>query len=120
MFLELREYRVRPGQRDAFVRVMDEMVIPFQRSKGMIIVGSYVSLEEEDLYVWLRRFESEEQRKKLYDDVYGDSYWKNEIKTALGDMLLKDTVKVRLLEATPGSFEVSSAGKPPARLRSLR
>lgn len=103
MFFELREYRIREGRRDEFVKLMDETIIPFQRSKGMVIMGSFVSLEEDDLYVWLRQFESEDQRKKLYDAVYGDPYWMNEIKTAMGDMLIRETMKVRLLQATPMS-----------------
>jgi hypothetical protein len=36
----------------------------------MVIVGSFVGQEEEDLYVWIRRFDSEEERKRLYDTVY--------------------------------------------------
>lgn len=101
MFFELREYRIRDGRRDEFVQLMTETIIPFQQSKGMVIVGSFVSLEEDDLYVWIRQFESEDQRKQLYDAVYGDSYWMNEIKTAMGDMLIRETMKVRLLQATP-------------------
>ncbi len=102
MLFELREYRIRDGRRDEFVRLMDETIIPFQRDKGMEIIGSFVSLEEPDLYVWLRRFESDEQRKKLYDAVYGDPYWTETIKPAMGDILIRETVTVRLLEATPG------------------
>jgi hypothetical protein len=39
---------------------MEEEIIPFQVSKGMVIVGSFVGQEEEDLYVWVRRFDSED------------------------------------------------------------
>ena len=62
MFFELRQYRTQPGQRDAWVKFMEEEIIPFQVAKGMVIVGSFVAQEEEDLYVWIRRFESEEDR----------------------------------------------------------
>ncbi len=59
MFYELRQYRTRPGQREAWVRYMEEVIIPFQVSKGMVILGSWVGEQEDDLYVWIRRFESE-------------------------------------------------------------
>lgn len=72
MFFELRQYRMRPGQREKWVKFMEEEIIPFQVSRGMVIVGSFVGQEEEDLYVWIRRFESEEERKRLYDAVYDD------------------------------------------------
>ena len=65
MFFELREYRTLPGQRENWVRFMEEEIIPFQVSKGMVILGSFTGEEEDDLYVWVRRFESEEEREKL-------------------------------------------------------
>ena len=55
---------------------MDETVIPFQISKGMVIVGRFVGEEEDDLYVWIRRFESEEERQQLYEAVYESEEWK--------------------------------------------
>ena len=58
MLFELRLYRMRPGQRDAWVRFMEEEIIPFQISKGMVIVGSFVGEQDEGQYVWLRRFDS--------------------------------------------------------------
>ena len=65
MFFELREYRTLPGKRDDWVRFMEDLVIPYQMSKGMAILGSFVAEEEDDLYVWIRRFESEEERLRL-------------------------------------------------------
>ncbi|MCE2458873.1 MAG: NIPSNAP family containing protein, partial [Dehalococcoidia bacterium] len=61
MFFELREYRTLPGQRENWVRFMEEEIIPFQVSKGMVICGSFVGEEEDDLYIWVRRFASEEE-----------------------------------------------------------
>ena len=49
MFFELREYRTLPGQRENWVRFMEEEIIPFQVSKGMVILGSFVGEEEDDL-----------------------------------------------------------------------
>ena len=56
MFFELREYRILPGQMDNWVSYMEEVIIPFQVSKGMVIIGSFVSKDESDLYIWIRRF----------------------------------------------------------------
>ena len=79
MFFELRQYRIFPGQRDAWVKYMEEVIMPFQISKGMVIVGSFVGQQEDDLYIWIRRFESEEERERLYKAVYETDTWKNEI-----------------------------------------
>ena len=66
MFFELREYRIKDGKRDRWVKLMEEKVIPFQMSKGMVAVGSFVAVDEPDLYVWIRRFENEEEAERLY------------------------------------------------------
>ena len=103
MFFELRQYRMRPGHEENWVKYMEEVIIPFQISKGMIILGSFVGEEEKDLYVWVRRFESEEQREQLYEAVYESDTWKNEIAPKIPDMMDRSQIKVTRLEATPRS-----------------
>jgi hypothetical protein len=103
MFFELRQYRTRPGKRAAWVKFMEEEIIPFQVSKGMVILGSFVGQEEDDLYVWIRRFESEEERKRLYEAVYQSDHWKNTIDPHIPEMLIREHIKVTRIEATPRS-----------------
>jgi len=103
MFFELRQYRVKEGQRENWVRMMEDKIIPFQIAQGMVVIGSFVGEQEEDLYVWIRRFESEEQRIALYEKVYQSDYWQNEIAPQVGDMLDRERTQVTRLEATPKS-----------------
>lgn len=103
MFFELRQYRTKPGQRAAWVTFMEKEIIPFQVSKGMVILGSFVGQEEDDLYVWIRRFESEEERKRLYEAVYESDHWKNNIAPKVPEMLFREQIKVTRMEATPKS-----------------
>ena len=103
MFYELRQYRMRPGQRDNWVKCMEEEIIPFQVSKGMVIMGSFVGEKDDGLYVWIRRFENEEERKRLYKEVYESDYWKNEIAPKVPEMLDRDKIKVTRIQATPKS-----------------
>ncbi len=103
MFFELRQYRMKPGEEANWVNYMEEVIIPFQISKGMVILGSFVGEEEKDLYVWIRRFESEEQRERLYEAVYESDTWKNEIAPKIPDMMDRSQIKVTRLEATPRS-----------------
>jgi antibiotic biosynthesis monooxygenase (ABM) superfamily enzyme len=65
-FYELRQYKVRPGKMQEWLKVMEEEIIPFQVAKGMVITGSFRGEADESVYVWLRRFESEAQREALY------------------------------------------------------
>ncbi len=103
MFFELRQYRTLPGQRENWVKFMEEDIIPFQVSKGMVILGSFVGQEEDDLYVWIRRFESEEQKEQLYQAVYESDYWKNEVTPKIPTMLDRDKIVVTRIESTPKS-----------------
>ena len=103
MFFELRQYRMKEGQKENWVRLMEERIIPFQISQGMVVIGSFVGEQEKDLYVWIRRFESEEQREELYEKVYQSDHWQNELSPLVGDMLDRTKIVVTRLEATPKS-----------------
>jgi len=67
------------------------------------VVGSFVAQEEEDLYIWIRRFESEEERKRLYKEVYESEFWAKEVKPGVDEMLDRETMRVTRLEPTPKS-----------------
>lgn len=103
MFFELRQYRIKPGQRERWVKLMEEKIIPFQISKGMVVLGSFVGEQEEDLYVWIRRFKNEEEREQLYKEVYESDFWKNEITPQVDEMLDRSKIQITRLEATPKS-----------------
>jgi hypothetical protein len=102
-FFELRQYRMRPGQRDAWVKLMDEEVVPFQTSKGMVICAMFWGEEDKDLFVWLRRFDSEEERDRLYEAVYQTDAWKNDIGPRVVELIDVEQIRVIRLEATPHS-----------------
>lgn len=102
-FYELRQYRTRPGLRDKWVKYMEEIIIPFQVAQGMNIVGSFVGQEEDDLFVWIRRFESEEQREELYKKVYESEHWKTAIAPSVPTMLDRSRIVVTQVEPTPMS-----------------
>lgn len=103
MFFELRQYRTQPGKREEWVKFMESEIIPFQISKGMVVIGSFVGEEEEDLYVWIRRFESEEQREQLYKAVYEDPYWTDTLSDRVGALIDRERIVVTRLNATPRS-----------------
>ncbi|MBO0684296.1 MAG: NIPSNAP family protein [Candidatus Dormibacteraeota bacterium] len=103
MVFELRQYRIQPGQRDNWVKFADEEMIPFQTSKGMNIVGSFVGDEDENLFVWIRRFENEQQREQLYKAVYESDEWKNQLAPKIGPMLDREKMVITRLVPTPDS-----------------
>ncbi len=103
MLFELRRYRCRPGKRGEWVKFMDEEVIPYQITRGMVIVGSFTAVEDPDLYVWIRRFDSEEQKQALYAATYQNDTWQNDFSPRVAEMIFRDQIEVTLLAATPRS-----------------
>jgi hypothetical protein len=103
MLFELRQYHVRPGQQENWVRCMEEEIIPFQTKMGMVIIGSFTGEDDDSVYVWLRRFDNEQERERLYDLVYQSDYWKTEIAPKVPAMLDREQMKITRLTPTPRS-----------------
>ena len=102
-FYELRQYHVRPGKLAEWVKIMEEEIIPFQVSKGMVICGSFKGETDASAYVWIRRFESEAQRAALYQAVYDTDHWKTKIAPRVPDCLDREKMVVTRIVATPRS-----------------
>ena len=99
-FYELRQYKILPGKMDAWVRMMEDEIIPFQVSQGMVITGSFEVEDNETAYIWMRRFESEEQREKLYAAVYESDFWKNDIAPRIPDLMDRSGIDVKRIVPT--------------------
>ena len=102
-FYELRQYKVQPGRMAEWLEVMEKVLIPFQVSKGMVVTGSFRGETDESIYVWIRRFESEEQRVQLYKDVYESDEWKNVIVPQYAGMLDRSGMVVQRIVPTSRS-----------------
>ncbi len=102
-FFELRQYKVLPGKIDAWIRIMEEEIIPFQVSQGMIICGSYRHETDESVYIWIRRFDSEEQRVAQYKAVYESDFWKTRIAPRVPDYLDRSAIQVQRILPTSRS-----------------
>ena len=98
MLFELRQYRTRPGQREHWVRFFHEHIAPFQTSKGMVILGQWIGEQEDDLFVWVRQFESEAERVRLYAEVYESDHWKNDVAPHIPALLDRERMVITRLE----------------------
>ena len=102
-FYELRQYKVLPGKLESWVKIMESEIIPFQISKGMVITGSYQGETDPSVYVWMRRFDSEEQRVALYAAVYESEFWKTQIAPRVPDHLDRSGIVVTRIVPTQKS-----------------
>ena len=64
-FFELRTYKIYPGKMEKWLKYMEETIIPFQVSKGMIIHGSFTVDSDKNTYVWIRRFKDKIHKEKI-------------------------------------------------------
>ena len=99
-FYELRQYKIKPGKMEEWLKVMEGEIIPFQVSKGMVITGSFKGEKDESVYVWIRRFESEAEREKLYAAVYESDYWKNTVSPRVGELIDRAAINVQRIVPT--------------------
>ena len=103
MFFEFRQYRIKNGKRKEWVKFMEEEIIPFQVSRGMVVLGSFIDEEDESVYYWMRRFKSEKERERLYKAVYESDTWLNDLAPRVGDMLDRESIVVKRIVPTPKS-----------------
>jgi hypothetical protein len=99
-FYELRQYKIRPGKMDAWLKVMEEEIIPFQVAKGMVITGSFRGEKDDAVYVWIRRYESERDRERLYAAVYESDHWKNVITPRVSELIDREAINVQRIVPT--------------------
>ena len=102
-FYELRQYHVRPGKMNEWVKIMEEEIIPFQISKGMVICGSFRGETDASCYIWLRRFNSEAEREAQYKAVYETDHWKTKIAPRVPECLDREKMHIQRIEPTPKS-----------------
>lgn len=103
MLFELRQYWCKQGKRSEWARYMDEVIIPYQIQKGMVIIASFVDEEDPDHYVWIRRFDSEQHRENLYEKVYSSHTWKVDMLPKVEEMLDRERSVITRLNPTPKS-----------------
>ena len=101
-FYELRRYEIRPGKMAEWLEMMENEIMPMQIALGMVIAGSF-QVEGEDIYMWIRRFESEAERERLYEAVYKSDRWQSEFADRVGACIYRETIQVTRLEPTSRS-----------------
>jgi hypothetical protein len=82
---------------------MEEKIMPFPVECGMVMAESWIDREKPDRYIWLRRFESKEERKEAIRAVYEDRKWGSDVNPQIDEMLDRSRFVTRQLAAPPES-----------------
>lgn len=96
--VELREYKLKPNMKQAWLAWMNAELLPYQLSQGMRVLQTYIYKDEngDEWFVWLREFDDEQARQALYKKTYSQ-WWKDEIRPRVFTMIEQDDIRVRLL-----------------------
>jgi NIPSNAP len=109
--VELRQYTLRPGQRDTLVNLFDAEFVESQERLGASVIGQFRDLGDPDRFVWLRGFSDMNSRKEALAAFYGGPVWKAHRETANPTML--DSDNVLLLRPSPRAVSHFPAGRRP-------
>jgi hypothetical protein len=70
--LELRQYTLRGGRRDALIELFESNFIEPQNAVGANVIGTFRDLDDPDRFVWIRGFASMADREAALEAFYKD------------------------------------------------
>jgi NIPSNAP len=112
--VELRQYTLRPGQRDVLIDLFDREFVESQEAAGMAVVGQFRDLDDPDRFVWIRGFETMPSRAKALAAFYGGPVWKQHAAAANATMIDSDNVLLLRPATARAGFPAPAAPRPPA------
>ena len=56
MIIEMRTYKIEPGKRAKFIKILETKALPAHKEIGMKILGPFLSVEDDDTFFWMRAF----------------------------------------------------------------
>ena len=89
MIIEMRTYWTKPGRRSEFLEIFKARSIPAHDEIGMKILGPFLSVENPDVFFFMRGFPDLNSREPLKAKFYEGQLWKNELEQVLMPMLEK-------------------------------
>jgi hypothetical protein len=100
MIVEMRTYRLKPGRRQEFVAIFLARSLPAHQEIGMKILGPFLSVEEPDVFFFMRAFPDMASREPMKARFYEGPLWKQELEHVLLPMIEK--YEVVLVDAPGG------------------
>jgi len=105
MIIEMRTYKTKPGMRAEFLEIFRTRSVPAHQKIGMKILGPFLSIEDPDVFFFMRGFPDLESRGPMKDQFYEGELWKQELEQKLLPMLEKYDVVLVDAEGGLGSWQ---------------
>jgi hypothetical protein len=101
--IELRQYTLKPGQRDMLIDLFDRHFVESQEAAGMTIVGQFRDRQRPDRFVWIRGFPDMASRHQALERFYGGPVWAAHRTAANATMVdVSDVLLLRPVRADSG------------------
>jgi hypothetical protein len=94
MIIEMRTYKTKPGKRSQFLEIFRSKSVPAHQEIGMKILGPFLSVEDPDVFFFMRGFPDLASREPMKAKFYEGPLWKQELENLLMPMLDKYEVVV--------------------------
>jgi hypothetical protein len=102
--IELRQYTLRPGQRDVLIDLFEREFVESQEALGMKILGTFRDLDRPDRFVWIRAFPDLASRAEKLAAFYSGPVWQAHRNAANATMLDSDNVLLLHVSRAPSGF----------------
>jgi hypothetical protein len=90
--VELRQYTLKPGQRDVLIDLFEREFVESQEAEGIDLIGTFRDAGDPDRFVWLRGFPDMDARARSLAAFYGGPVWKRHRGAANATMIDSDNV----------------------------
>ena len=94
MVIEMRTYTIKPGKRAEFLEIFRTRSMPAHAAIGMRILGPFLSIEDPDVFFFMRGFPDLASREPMKSQFYDGPLWKNELESVLMPMIERYDVVV--------------------------
>lgn len=89
MIIEMRTYKLKPGVRDRFLQIFRTKSMPAHAAIGMKVIGPFLSIEDPDVFFFMRGFPDLASREPMKGQFYEGELWKRELEHVLMPMIEK-------------------------------
>jgi quinol monooxygenase YgiN len=117
--IELRQYTLKPGRRDALIDLFEREFVETQEAAGIELVGTFRDLDRPDRFVWLRGFPDMDSRARSLQAFYGGPHWQAHRDAANATMIDSDNVLLLRPAGAGGGFARSATPRAPIGTNAL-
>jgi quinol monooxygenase YgiN len=111
--IELRQYTLKPGQRDVLIDLFEREFVETQEAVGIHLVGQFRDLGRPDRFVWIRGFPDMPSRAQSLQAFYGGPVWQANRDAANATMIDSDNVLLLRPVSADSAFAAYAAARAP-------